>query len=151
MQLEERTQHRLPPTRNRNFGLAAAIGRLLGGDPPIGIECYDGSRIGPDDSASKLVVRSPLALRYVLTAPGELGFARAYVSGELDAEGDIFEVLKLRDHLPDVKLGASKITILEDFESALRTHKPGDKVKATIRRGTELIELEVTLGRRRMQ
>jgi hypothetical protein len=50
-----------------------------------------------------------------------------------------------------VKLGESKITILEDFESALRKHKPGDKVKATIRRGTELIELDVTLGRRRTQ
>jgi cyclopropane-fatty-acyl-phospholipid synthase len=108
MQLEERTQHRDSPARNRNFGLAAAIGRLLGGKPPVAIECYDGSRIGPEDSASMLVVRSPLALRYVLTAPGELGFARAYVSGELDVEGDIFEVLSLRDNLPDVKLGASE-------------------------------------------
>ena len=108
MQLEERTQHRGSPARNRNFGLAAAIGRLLGGHPPVAIECYDGSRIGPEDSASKLVVRSPLALRYVLTAPGELGFARAYVAGELEVEGDIFEVLSLRDNLPDVKLGASE-------------------------------------------
>ena len=108
MQLEERAQHHVSPTRNRNFGLAAAIGRLLGGTPPIAIECYDGSRVGPEDSPSMLVVRSPLALRYVLTAPGELGFARAYVSGELDAQGDIFEVLALRDRLPDVKLGASK-------------------------------------------
>lgn len=106
MQLEERAQP-VSPVRNRNFGLAAAIGRLLGGNPPVAVECYDGSRIGPADSDSMLVVRSPLALRYVLTAPGELGFARAYVSGELDVEGDIFEVLALRDNLPDVKLGAT--------------------------------------------
>ncbi|MDQ1448030.1 MAG: cyclopropane-fatty-acyl-phospholipid synthase, partial [Actinomycetota bacterium] len=108
MQLEERASQQPSPDRNRNFGLAAAIGRLLGGEPPVAVECYDGSRIGPADSASKLVVRSPLALRYVLTAPGELGFARAYVSGELDVEGDIFEVLALRDNLPDVKLGATE-------------------------------------------
>jgi cyclopropane-fatty-acyl-phospholipid synthase len=108
MQLEERASLRPSPDRNRNFGLAAAIGRLLGGEPPVAIECYDGSRIGPEDSPSKLVVRSPLALRYVLTSPGELGFARAYVSGELDVQGDIFEVLALRDNLPDVKLGASE-------------------------------------------
>jgi len=108
MQLEERAQPRVSPTRDRNFGLAAAIGRLLGADPPVAVECYDGSRIGPEDSESMLVVRSPLALRYVLTAPGELGFARAYVSGELDVEGDIFDVLALRDNLPDVKLGASE-------------------------------------------
>jgi hypothetical protein len=48
-----------------------------------------------------------------------------------------------------VKFGDNKITILEDFEGALRQHKPGDKVKVTVRRGMELIEAEVTLGRRR--
>ena len=49
-------------------------------------------------------MRSPKALRYVLTGPGEIGFARAYVAGEIDVEGDIFEALSLRDHLPDVKV-----------------------------------------------
>ena len=39
--------------------------------------------------------RSPEAMRYILTAPGELGFARAYVAGELDVEGDIFDALAL--------------------------------------------------------
>lgn len=47
------------------------------------------------------------------------------------------------------KFGDDKITILEDFEAALRKHKPGDKVKVSVRRGTETIEVEVTLGRRR--
>src|SRR5690242_7934642 len=67
----------------RPFGIAAAIGKVLGGDPPIVIECYDGSRIGPVDAETALVVRSPKALQYAVTAPGELGIARAYVSGEL--------------------------------------------------------------------
>ncbi len=90
---------------NRPFGVAAAIGRLLGGDPPIAIACYDGSRIGPADAPTTLTVRSAKALRYALTAPGELGIARAYVAGELDIEGDIFSALALRDHMPDVRLG----------------------------------------------
>jgi hypothetical protein len=47
------------------------------------------------------------------------------------------------------KFGDSKITVLEDFESALRKHKPGDKVKVVVRRGKEMIEAEVTLARRR--
>lgn len=47
------------------------------------------------------------------------------------------------------KFGDNKITILEDFEAALRQYKPGDKVKVTIRRGQESIEAEVTLARRR--
>jgi hypothetical protein len=48
-----------------------------------------------------------------------------------------------------VKFGDSKITVLEDFEAALRQHKPGDTVKVTVRRGEQLIEADVTLGRRR--
>jgi len=92
----------------RASGVAGAIGRLLGGDPPIAISCYDGSRVGPSNSDAALIVRSPNALRYALTAPGELGIARAYVAGELDIEGDIFSVLTLRDHLPDVRLGPAE-------------------------------------------
>jgi len=96
------TRHDAGPTTT--YGVAAAIGRLLGGDPPIAVACYDGSRIGPADADTTLVVRSPNALRYALTAPGELGIARAYVAGELDIDGDIFEALSLRDRLPDVHL-----------------------------------------------
>jgi len=48
-----------------------------------------------------------------------------------------------------VKFGDNKVTVLEDFEGALRQYKPGDKVKVTVRRGEQLIEAEVTLARRR--
>ena len=96
--------------RPRPFGLAAAIAGFLGTDIPIGIDCYDGSsarsarHAAPASSSAR---RRPL--RYVLTAPGELGFARAYVAGEIDVEGDIFEALALRDHLPDVKVDAARV------------------------------------------
>jgi cyclopropane-fatty-acyl-phospholipid synthase len=94
--------------RAQSFGVASAIGRLLGNDPPIAIACYDGSRIGPDDAEATLVVKSPNALRYALTAPGELGIARAYVAGDLDVEGDIFSALALRELLPNVRLGPTE-------------------------------------------
>jgi cyclopropane-fatty-acyl-phospholipid synthase len=90
--------------RTRPFGLAAAIEKVIGGSAPIGIECYDGSRAGPADAHATLVVRSPKALQYAVTAPGELGIARAYVSGELDVRGDIFEALALRGNVPEVRL-----------------------------------------------
>ena len=86
------------------FGLAAALAGLLGPNPPVAIECYDGSRLGPPDATTRIIVRSENAARYVLSAPGELGFARAYVAGEIDVEGDIFEALQLRDRLPDVRV-----------------------------------------------
>jgi cyclopropane-fatty-acyl-phospholipid synthase len=44
---------------------------------------------------SGIVLRSPDALRRIATAPGELGFARAYVAGDLDIEGDVYEALAL--------------------------------------------------------
>jgi cyclopropane-fatty-acyl-phospholipid synthase len=83
--------------------LGNLLAKLLGPDLPVAVEAYDGSRLGRPDAPAKLVVRSPEALQRILTAPGELGFARAYVSGALDVEGDIFEVLALRDRLPKVK------------------------------------------------
>jgi Peptidase family M28/PDZ domain/PA domain len=46
-----------------------------------------------------------------------------------------------------VKFGDYKITVLEDFQNALVQHKPGDQVKVTVRRGQEVIELDVTLAR----
>jgi cyclopropane-fatty-acyl-phospholipid synthase len=86
--------------------IADLVGQLLGTDLPVHVSCYDGSSIGPRDAAASLVLRSPDALAYILTAPGELGFARAYVSGALDVEGDIFAALELRRHLPNVRLDA---------------------------------------------
>jgi cyclopropane-fatty-acyl-phospholipid synthase len=77
-------------------GLATSVGELLREDLPVAIECYDGSRIGPRDAPARIVVRSPNALRYVLFAPSQLGFGRAYVSGELDVDGSIFDVFELR-------------------------------------------------------
>src|SRR6266566_3859710 len=90
----------MAPTRT----LAATIEDLLGPDLPVAIKAYDGSRLGPADAAATLVIRSPAALQRILTAPGELGFGRAYVAGDLDLEGDIYAALALRERLPDVRL-----------------------------------------------
>jgi hypothetical protein len=48
-----------------------------------------------------------------------------------------------------IQLGDAKITDLDAFQAALTSHKPGDKVKAVVRRGEKTVEAEVTLGRRR--
>jgi len=87
-----------------SVGLAAIVEDLLGPDLPVAFRAYDGSRAGPEDASATLVIRSPDAIRRILTARGELGFARAYVTGDLDVEGDIFAALALRDRLPVVRL-----------------------------------------------
>lgn len=45
-----------------------------------------------------------------------------------------------------IKFGESKIGNLEDFDSALRKYKSGDKVPVIVKRGNEEVKLEVTLA-----
>jgi len=75
------------------------VDALTGPGGPLGVRFWDGSRLGPEDAPARLVISSPRALRRLLWAPGELGAARAYVSGDADVEGDIFELLALRQRM----------------------------------------------------
>jgi cyclopropane-fatty-acyl-phospholipid synthase len=86
------------------MALAALVHDVLGGGVPIAVEAYDGSRSGPVDAPATIVIRSPDALRRIVTAPGELGLARAYVSGDMELQGSIWALLELRDRIPDVQL-----------------------------------------------
>lgn len=51
--------------------------------------------MGADDASAAIVLASPNALRRILFSPNEVGFARAYVTGEVDIEGDAFEAIRL--------------------------------------------------------
>jgi cyclopropane-fatty-acyl-phospholipid synthase len=77
---------------------------VLGGGLPIAVRAWDGSRVGPDDAPATIVLRSPDALRRIVFAPGELGFSRAWVAGDIDVEGDIVAAMALRERVPDLKL-----------------------------------------------
>ncbi len=92
--------------------LQALVESLLGPDLPVRFEAYDGTAFGPADAPATIVLRDEDALRHIVRAPGELGFARAYVSGSLDVEGDVFAVLDLQRRLPDVKLGPRQLATL---------------------------------------
>ncbi|MFJ4899925.1 class I SAM-dependent methyltransferase [Streptomyces sp. NPDC088727] len=74
--------------------LTALAQELLGEPLPVRIRAWDGSESGPPE-APALVFRSRRALRRLLWKPGELGLARAWVAGELDIEGDLYEALDL--------------------------------------------------------
>ncbi|MDX3386422.1 cyclopropane-fatty-acyl-phospholipid synthase [Streptomyces niveiscabiei] len=73
--------------------LAALVEDALDGPLPLRLRAWDGSETGPAD-APVVVVRSRRALRRLLWQPGELGLAQAYVTGELDVEGDLAEGLR---------------------------------------------------------
>ncbi len=72
--------------------LESALRPLLRGPLPVRLHAWDGSLAGPLD-APRVVLESPRALRRILWRPGELGAAQAYVTGELDVEGEVTEAL----------------------------------------------------------
>jgi cyclopropane-fatty-acyl-phospholipid synthase len=74
--------------------LARTFARIVGEDSPVRFIFFDGSKIGRDDAETVVEVRSPLALTYVVRSPGDLGLARAYVSGEIEIYGDIYTALR---------------------------------------------------------
>ncbi|HEX9681895.1 MAG TPA: cyclopropane-fatty-acyl-phospholipid synthase family protein [Acidimicrobiales bacterium] len=65
-------------------------------DLPVGITFWDGSRLGPAEGDATIVVKSPTALRRIIWSPNELGLGRAFVSGDIDLEGDVFAALEIR-------------------------------------------------------
>ncbi|CAL9507401.1 putative fatty acid methyltransferase [Streptomyces sp. enrichment culture] len=74
--------------------LKGLVEQVLGEPLPVRIRAWDGSQAGPP-GAPVLVVRNRRALRRLLWKPGELGLARAWVAGDLEVEGDLYEALDL--------------------------------------------------------
>lgn len=77
--------------------LAGSVTRLMDLDPRIRLQAYDGSAAGPEQAPVTLTLRSDNAIRYVATAPGGLGLARAFVAGDLEVSGDLYSGLSALD------------------------------------------------------
>jgi cyclopropane-fatty-acyl-phospholipid synthase len=75
------------------MALADVFQRVAGPDAPVEFRAYDGSKAGAESAPVRITVRSPTAVSYLAQAPGGLGLARAYVSGHLDVEGDMYAAL----------------------------------------------------------
>ena len=74
--------------------LAPLVEAALGRNFPIHIRAWDGSSNGPEDAPVRLKINNRRALRRILWSPNELGFARAYVAGDVELDGDIFEAFE---------------------------------------------------------
>ena len=78
--------------------LAEIFETLLGGNLSIRITAYDGSSAGPVDAQYGLDLKTPRGTTYLVTAPGDLGLARAYIAGDLELigahPGDPYPALK---------------------------------------------------------
>ncbi len=78
--------------------IADIFAKLTVAEPPLYFSAYDGSSFGPPDAQIRLHLANERGLRYLATAPGDLGLARAYVSGDLELSGahpgDPYEALR---------------------------------------------------------
>ena len=70
-----------------SISIGDAMASLLKDGMPVRFTAYDGSSTGPADAAIGLELVNQRGLSYILTAPGDLGMARAYVSGDLRIHG----------------------------------------------------------------
>jgi cyclopropane-fatty-acyl-phospholipid synthase len=75
------------------MALADVFETIAGPEAPVEFRAYDGSSAGAPGAPVRITVRSPVAVSYLAQAPGALGLARAYVSGHLDVDGDMYTAL----------------------------------------------------------
>jgi cyclopropane-fatty-acyl-phospholipid synthase len=85
--------------------VAPLVRAAVGPDVPVKIRCWDGSTSGPVTAQWELNFVNRRGLRRLLWAPNELGFARAYVSGDIDIHGDLLAGLDVLEQSSDPSRG----------------------------------------------
>lgn len=102
------------PARSGKLSLAEILEIFTAnGEFPLKFSAYDGSVAGPEDATLGLDLLTPRGTTYLATAPGDLGLARAYVAGDLNAvgvhPGDPYELLKALADKLDFKLPSARL------------------------------------------
>jgi cyclopropane-fatty-acyl-phospholipid synthase len=89
--------------------IARMLSSLLGDDVAgLRIEVYDGTDLGPPDAATTVRIVSPDFFHRVITGRGrELAFARAYVAGDVEVDGDIYGLLEVRERIGRINIDSA--------------------------------------------
>jgi cyclopropane-fatty-acyl-phospholipid synthase len=74
-------------------GIAEVVGRVVGPEAGVEFRAYDGSHYGSPDPDLRITLQSPRAVAYLARSSTELGLARAFVTGELTVDGDLYTML----------------------------------------------------------
>lgn len=80
--------------------------------PAPRFRAWDGSEWGPDAAPATIVLNHPGALRSALLPPNDLSAGEAYVFGDVDIEGDIFDVMRFGAKIQSVRLGLTTLRLL---------------------------------------
>lgn len=114
--------------------LAPLARATVGSQAPISIRGWDGSQSGPANPTWTLTVKNRRGIRRLLWEPNELGFARAFVSGDIGVDGDLLEVLSALEESSDPTIGAAihinATTKIKIFKAAIRLGVVGLPPKA---------------------
>ena len=83
-------------TRGRNGGgtVGPLLAQLFDGAIPVRFVFWDGSALGPEDGPGTVVLRSARVLTRLIWSPDELGMARSFVTGDIDFDGRLFDLLE---------------------------------------------------------
>jgi cyclopropane-fatty-acyl-phospholipid synthase len=136
--------------RRGAVSLGEMFSRLFGPDAPVRFAAYDGSSAGRADAPLTIRLTRPRGAAYMITAPGSLGLARAYLQGDLDVEGvhpgDPYEGLRVIED--DLRMQRpSPAEALEWARSlGLRTLRPPAPPEVEVR---PIAKLGLRHGRRR--
>ncbi len=97
--------------------LAEVFERVAGPDADVEFVAYDGSKAGRRGSpAVTFSIKDPVAVSYLAQAPGALGLARAFVSGHLDVDGDMYTALSRLAKAQRMDLSVSeRLTLLSQL------------------------------------
>ena len=90
---------------------------------------------------------------------GAFGRGGPFIGVVGEPDSDVAKIVEVQDDSPAAKagiqiddiiieFGGKEVTNFETLARAVRTKKPGDKVKVKVSRGEETVELEMTIGKR---
>jgi cyclopropane-fatty-acyl-phospholipid synthase len=114
--------------------VAEVFYEIAGSDAPVRFTAYDGSAAGPADADIRVDVVNPRAVTYLASAPGSLGFARAYIMGDLLLHGDVYQTLRIFTNLSisDMGLG-TKLGLARKLGplAIKRAERPAEEARMT--------------------
>lgn len=85
--------------------IGSVVTSALGPDLTFRLTAYDGTSLGPEDAPLTIEIRSPDAINRLIHAPGELGLVRAYVSGDIEFHGNLWDLAEQRHALENFRVG----------------------------------------------
>ncbi|WP_460368564.1 class I SAM-dependent methyltransferase [Actinocorallia lasiicapitis] len=120
--------------------LAKVFEKVTNGEEvPVEFAAYDGSRAGSPAADVRIEIKTPYAVSYLIRSPGLLGLARAYVTGNIDVQGDMYEtLLRLSDTMQGLKV-TDRMKVLASVAddpllraaAATRVRPPAQEVRRT--------------------